>query len=414
MFNWRTASGVLIVCLLLVYAAVFYQLRRQLFGGYSDFISFYTAGKILQRGAGHQLYDLDVQYGIQREVAPNVKIRSAALPFVRLPFEAWLFLPFAYLPYRAAFISWNLFSCGCLLGTVVILRREIPELRRFSLAFTFASVLSYFPVFVTILQGQDSILLLMIYVLAYKLLSENSYFASGMILGLGIIKFPLVLPFLILFIVRKKLSVLSGFVVSSLLLLGISVATVGVSTAASYPKFLLSIDRVAMGVNVPQDMPNLRGLLSVFPQAKLTHTMDAALLALLSLLLVIFAVRNWQPGSHNGRAGLRLGFSLNLVITILVSYHCHSFDLCLLGLPMSLTLAALLSGQFGASRKVLMWSLGAVAFSPFYIVFSFVLKSTSLIALLLLIFSFAIGKAISELRRGSPVADRMTFSLPGS
>ncbi|HET7442136.1 MAG TPA: glycosyltransferase family 87 protein, partial [Terriglobales bacterium] len=171
MFNLRAATALLVVILLLIYGAIFFQLRRPLAEGYSDFISFYTAGKILQRGAARQLYDLRLQYEVQREVAPEVSIRQAALPFVRPPFEAWLFLPFAYLPYKVAFVAWNLLSGGCLLGITLLLRKESPQLQGFSLAFTWLAIVSYFPVFVTILQGQDSIVLLGIYVIAYILLS---------------------------------------------------------------------------------------------------------------------------------------------------------------------------------------------------------------------------------------------------
>src|ERR1700757_385917 len=151
MFNWRAAAAVLITGLLLTYVTIFYQLRRQLFEGYSDFISFYTAGKILQRGEASHLYDLRLQQGIQQETAPHVEIRKGALPFVRPPFEAWLFWPFAYFSYGTAFTTWNLFSCGCLLAIAAILRREVSELCRFSPALTVASIFSYFPVFVTLL-----------------------------------------------------------------------------------------------------------------------------------------------------------------------------------------------------------------------------------------------------------------------
>jgi Glycosyltransferase family 87 len=397
--NGRKAAAVVIAVVLLVYAAVFLQLRQRIWRGYSDFISFYTAGKILQRRAPTHLYDLQLQYAIQREVAPDVEIRTAALPFVRPPFEAWLFLPLAYLPYGVAFILWDLLNCGCLLRVILTLRQELLELRCFSLGFTLLSVFSFFPVFVTLLQGQDSILLLLVYVIGYRLMSRKRYFASGVVLGLGTIKFPLVLPFLIVFIVRKKLSVLLGFALTSLLLFGVSVATVGLSTASYYPEFLLNIDAVAKGVNIPKDMPNLRGLLAVLIHPQLTTRMEAVLLGVLSLFFVSFAIRNWNPNTHGDEGRFELGFSLNLVVTILVSYHCHSFDLSLLVLPISLGLSVLLShGPFSSARKLL-FSLGAVSFSPLYVAFSFVIKYPALISLLLLVFAFALGFAISDLKR---------------
>jgi len=101
MGGFRKAAIVLSIALLVVYCAVFFQLRDQLSGGYSDFVSFYTAGTILERGSRTRLYDIQLQSAIQREIAPNVEIRQLALPFVRPAFEAWLFWPFAsFLPIR--------------------------------------------------------------------------------------------------------------------------------------------------------------------------------------------------------------------------------------------------------------------------------------------------------------------------
>ena len=276
-----------------------------------------------------------------------------------------------------------------------------------------ASIFSYFPVFVTLLQGQDSIILLLVYVIAYKALRRNAQFAGGMVLALGTIKFTLLLPFLIPFVVKKGVRVLLGFALALLLLAGVSIATVGVSTAAYYPRFLLSIDRLAKGVNVPQDMPNLRGLLSVFPGSKVSPVIGLLLLAVGSVLLLVFAARKWR--TERDRRVFDLGISLNLVVTVLVSYHCHSFDLSLLLLPMSLVLGLLLSNEnlTPRTRKLLMSALGTIAFSPLYILFAFVLNYPSLISLLLLTFAFAIGVAISGLEQRS-ISQRMSAGLADS
>jgi hypothetical protein len=410
MSNLRTAAAMVMVALLLVYVAIFFQLRGQLRQGYSDFISFYTAGKILQRGAADRLYDLRLQYEIQQEVAPNVALRKGALPFVRPPFEAWLFWPLAHLSYGAAFLLWDLFSLGCLFAVALILRREVPELSLFSPRLMLAASVSYFPVFVTLLQGQDSLLLLLVYVIAYRALRRNAQFAGGMLLGIGSIKFPLLLPFLIPFLVKRKPRVILGFGLTSLLLAGISVGTVGVSAAAYYPRFLLNIDKLAEGVNVPTDMPNIRGLLSILLQTKVSSAAGILLLSIFSILLLAFVVKKWRLDPTRHGAIFNLGFSLNMIVTLLVSYHSHSFDLCLLLLPMVLVLGLVLSNEPIAlrTRTLLIWTLGIVGFSPLYLLFSFRLHYPGLVSFFLLPFAFAIGGAISDLQRrrvpGGPLA----------
>ncbi len=403
MWNFRRVAGILSIGLFLIYGVIFFQLRHRLAEGYSDFISFYTAGKILQRGTPKQLYDVHLQYKIQLEAAPNVGIRQGALPFVRPAFEAWIFWPLAHLSYRTAFVLWSAFNCACLILATLCLRREIPELRKLSALLVVALSLSYFPVFFTILQGQDSILLFLIYVVGYGALRRHRQLLGGMTLGLGIFKFPLLIPFLVAFAVKRKLRVVLGFALTSLMLAGVSIATVGIPAALYYPKYLLSIDSIAPGVNRPQDMPNLRGLLSVLPRTLLPPKAEVLLLLLLSILLLGFVVRKWSLASSDRGVVFNLGFALNVVATVLVSYHCHAFDLCILLLPIGLAVGLILSNEPIAPqvRRLLIGVLCALMFSPLYLLIMFPANAPSFLAILLIAFAFAIGLTISDLRKKS-------------
>jgi hypothetical protein len=399
MRHFRKAASILNLGLFLIYGAILFQLRHPLADGYSDFVSFYTAGKILEDGSPKQLYDIHLQYAIQRKVAPNVRIRQGALPFVRPAFEAWIFWPLAHLSYRAAFVLWNLFNCVCLILTILCFRQEIPDLHKISPLLTVASSMCYFPVFFTILQGQDSILLFSIYVLGYRALRRNRPFLGGMTLGLGIFKFPLLIPFLVPFVAKRKLHVVLGFGLTSLVLAAVSIATVGLSTAAYYPRYLLSIDRIAAGVNRPQDMPNIRGLLSVLLRTPAPKT-GTLLLVLLSILLLGIVIRKWSFDVSYRGAAFTLGFALNVIATVLVSYHCHVFDLCILLLPIGLVVGLVLSNEpipIG-NRKLLTWMLCSTMFSPLYLFVTFTLKTPSLLGLLLVALACALGLTISDLR----------------
>jgi hypothetical protein len=400
MMNWRTAAAILSLGLLVIYGILLFQMRRQLAEGYSDFIILYTAGKILQRGAPSQLYDLQLQYQIQREVAPNVQIRHAALPFVRPAFEAWIFWPLAHLSYAAAFVLWNVLSCACLVAAVLLLRQEISELRSLSPLLMIAGSLSYFPVFLTLLQGQDSIVVLLIYVLSYRALRRNRQFVGGMTLGLGMFKFPLVIPFLIPFFSRRRFPVVLGFVLTSLLLAAISIWTVGWSAAAYYPRYLRGVNQLARGINRPPDMPNLRGLLStVLPTV--SPITGVLLLSILSILLLAFVLRKWWLTPSESGASLALGIALNVVSTVLVSYHCHAFDWTVLLLPIAIVLGFVLSGEPipSQSQKLLVWTLCALLFSPLYLLIMFTANTPSLLAVVLIAFALAIGVAMSEMQR---------------
>jgi len=400
----RTAVTLSIGALLFIYGTISYQLRWQLAHGYSDFVSFYTAGKILQGHQAFRLYDLGLQHQIQQEIYPNFANRQGALPFVRPPFEAWLFLPLAHFSYPTAFVLWNLFSGTCLVAIVAILRRELSELRRFSSFFLTCAMLSYFPVFLTILQGQDSILLLLVYVLAYQKLRNKQHLTAGMILGFGSLKFPLLVPFLIPLLIKSKYRLTLGFALTSILLCGLSVATVGASTCLRYPAFLMGIDKLAKGVNVPGDMPNIRGLLSIVPVLKPFPTLSIVILCIISLLLVASVIQKSSFNPLTDRQLFNLSFSFNLVVTLLVSYHCHSFDLCLLLLPIALVLELLFSDGAISSRfrNALVLGLGLILFSPFYILLNFVVGSPALLAVIVLVFAGALHLALSDAASSPP------------
>jgi hypothetical protein len=394
----RKAVATFSLGLFVVYGAILLRLRGPLAGGYSDFISFYTAGKILDRHAPESLYDLNLQYRIQREIAPHVPIRQGALPFVRPAFEALMFAPFARLSYLTAFVLWNLLSCSCGIAALLILRQEIPELRNLSPSLIFVSGFSYFPVFLTLLQGQDSLLLLLIYVLAFRALRRDNPLTSGLTLGLGSFKFPLVIPFLIPFLLRRKFRVLIGFVMTCVVLGAISVAIVGWSTASYYPRYLLTIDSLAPEVNRPHDMPNLRGLMSVLLPA--SHEVSLVVLLFLTVLALGLAARQWSLRSFDPSQYFSLGLAFNVVTTVLVSYHCHVFDLSLLLLPIGITSGALLSDSSSAirGRRLLAWTTVSLMFSPLYLWLTFSLRGASLLAILLVGFACALGLSLSRLR----------------
>jgi hypothetical protein len=400
----RRAMFLLIASMLLVNMAIFYVLRRQVRDGYSDFISFYAAGKILRRGQPTRLYDLKFQYEIQREFSANVRARGGPLPFVRPAFDAWLYFPFAYVPFGIALLLWDAVSCVCLLLIAALLRKSVPQLRRFSLPVTFLAFLSFFPVFLTLLQGQDSILLLLIYALSWRALQQEKDFSAGVFLGLGFSKFPLVLPFLIPFVLRKRLRVGMGLLVTAVVLAALSVITVGFNGLRNYPAYLRTVDAISSGINVPTDMPNLRGVLSLLLENHVSGTTLKLLIAVISLSVLAYACHLIRLDRGRRASGIfPLEISLNLVVTLLVCYHSHVFDLTLLLLPVCLIAGVLVSGdRLGRlPRQLLMWSLAWILFSPVYVFFSMGVRYPSILTLLVLWIAVAIAIAIVDTRRSN-------------
>lgn len=331
----------LIVVLLLVFPIAL-QLEEIARRGEIDFLAFYTAGQIVACGEGEQLYDFETQARLQKELVG----RPYPLPFYHPPFEALLFVPLAWLPYPAAYVAWaaaNLAILWLLALWLAPYFRPLPPPWRFALLLCAAV-----PIGLTMLQGQDVLLLLLLVTLSFAALKEGSDFRAGCWLALGQFKFQLVWPLALLFAARRNTRFLAGFAATSVVLLIVSGLVVGVDGVWNYPRVLWELNQALESrlqqderAIYPADMPNLRGLLWAVAGNALPAGGFPVLVALLSFGLLAWVFRQWGEAASREAPPLELRFSLALVVTLLVSYHAHLHDLSLLVLPALLLLAHL-------------------------------------------------------------------------
>ncbi|HLK33659.1 MAG TPA: glycosyltransferase family 87 protein, partial [Terriglobales bacterium] len=241
---------------------LFFSLRHQIEQGYPDFTIFYTAGKCLRQGKGRLLYDTSTQMELQRSFASGVQHRAGPLPYNHPPFEALLFAPLAAFPYPAAYYTWLGVNVLLLAAYYLLIRSFLPALHRFSPAMPVLATIAFFPVYATLLQGQDSILLLLLCTLAYLALRKGREFGAGVFLGLGLFRPQLALPLFAVLVLRKRWRAIAGFAATGGALLLVSAATVGWKSLFAYPQYVLRLNAnlAASGI-YPRDMPNLRGML---------------------------------------------------------------------------------------------------------------------------------------------------------
>ena len=367
-----------LVATIVVHGWMFFRLRREIAAGYPDFTIFYTAGKVVNEGRGRQLYDLETQFALQRSFAPEVKHRENALPFNHPPFEALLFVPLAGLPYVAAYLVWAAFNIALILGFWTLLRPRLPSLHNLLPGLPLLTMFAFFPVTMALLQGQDSILLLFLYGLAFSALSTGRAFVAGVCLALALFKFQLVLPFVVVLLVRRQWKTVAGFSFAALVLLLVSAAVVGWNGVMAYPRFVLRLNQSAAQAGIdPRGMPNLRGL--VAGSLHLGGLPAILLIVTLSIALVALAVRWWRVEAGQK---FELGFSLCLAVTTMISYHLLVHDLSVLMLPILLIAELLLAGQIvGEARRLLVAALTVLLLTPVYAVLQFWLQEMNLMAL---------------------------------
>ncbi len=357
--KWKFAATLYLAAVLLIHISVFWNARDLVWKGYPDFTIYYCAGTIVREGLGHHLYEEATQLRVKREFAPA--LRTGSLPYNHPPFEALFFVPLTYLSYRGAFLVWDLVNLGMLGVLPFLLRPYLVRLQKFSWAFWMLASLAFFPIFFTLLQGQDSILLLLLYTLGFVCLKRNQDARAGCCLALGLFKFHLVLPFVLLLFAQGRKKVLYGFLLAAALLAVVSVAIVGWKGITSYPQHVLQLeDTMSRSAIVPSDMPNLRGLLYLILDSAPDYK---AVVLVISGVIFLFAA--WLSRGNGNRGLDDLKFSLAAVATVLVSYHSLGYDLSILMLPV-----LLLANELRGEGKARGWPAGLMIFAAAVLFFS--------------------------------------------
>jgi hypothetical protein len=168
---------------------------------------------------------------------------------------------------------------------------------------------------------------------------------AGGLLACGLFKFHLVLPFAIIFALRRRFSFLFGFSGIALLLVMVSMLVSGPGVLTSYPAmFLNSQYRMLMGFQ-PEYAANVRGLVYLITPGKIPVAISGGVVGALSAFLLWVTAKLWKDNEFN------LCFSAALIVTLLTGYHAFVYDLSLLLLPI-----AIVCGEL-AKRKILLSNL---------------------------------------------------------
>jgi hypothetical protein len=366
--KWRSLVVFFLIGLVVLNAAIIWQMRGLIAQGYGDFAAFYTAGKLVQRGHAEQMYDLDRQWTVQQEFAPQVKIRSGPIPYLRPPFEALLFWPFAYLPYPDAWVIWLLLKIGMLAIVPYILKASMTNRPLLPASAVGLLSLSFFPVAADFLQGQDAVLLLLVFALSFAALRRQEEWKAGALLALGLFKFHLVIPIILVFWLRRRMRVVAGFLTATIFLVLVSATLVGWPATCAYPRYLWNLSHATgAGLVSPQSMPNFRGLLNAVAGGPPVPNYVNILMIVIGLLGIVFSAWVWRSDDNDPEL-MSKGFSLTILVTILTSFYANSYDLVLLLLPI-----ALLGGSFlqrlergGWPARVFVISVALLLFSPLF------------------------------------------------
>ena len=180
----------------------------------TDYLQFYSAGVTLRQGQSADLYNFEYQSQLEQSIAgPGLTSFHA---FLTPPFLAWLFIPLSLLPYTWSFIVWSLLSFLFLWSSIKLLFTEQPFK-------SFLWSLTWFPIFAAISFGQNSILSLLFFCLAYWLWRKEKFLAAGLVSSLLLFKPQMILGLGLLWLLesRKSWKSLLGLILGGAALAGL-------------------------------------------------------------------------------------------------------------------------------------------------------------------------------------------------
>ncbi|HEY1262182.1 MAG TPA: glycosyltransferase 87 family protein [Terriglobales bacterium] len=309
--------------------------------GRADFRNLYSAASMVRSGNADRIYDLESQARSQNSL---VSPRPTPMPYLRLAYEALGFVPLSFLPYKQAYIAFLILNLLLLALLPFWIRTELAWLQGIPGVLRPLLFLLFPPLAFSILQGQDSVLFLVLLVFAFLLLRRGQEGRAGLLLGVGVCKLPLLAPLVLLFALWRRWRFVMGLSLTAALCIGLSAWLVGATEFAAYVRMLAQIKSVATVPELEQypypalvaAMPSLRGLLFVLLHARIS----ASALALaygVPAALALAAVACWN---REARASSSL-LLVAITASCLLSYYIFLHDLSVLALPVGVAAGGL-------------------------------------------------------------------------
>ena len=299
----------------------------------ADFIAKAAGGRMALDGQWHRLYDPHAQFAVERELLGH----SWSLwdSFIAPPIAAYLFAPFAAVPYLVGVALWTAFSVLLIAASEWLLWPCVPVLHQFGRGFLLLVIFASFPTVQLLILGQDAAVCLFLLTMGLRLLLARRDMVAGSVLALGVFKpqYFLLVPLLLLLQRRWRALAAWAGVAGALTLL--SVALIGGDGVRAYLHLLTGeFNHNGVGGGRAWGVPSLFGLarlMRAFLPSTVGNIATAAMLGAGALLLI-----RWLDKARNvARTGreLELLYGSMILITVLTNPDMFYFDAVILLVP---------------------------------------------------------------------------------
>lgn len=287
----------------------------------TDYLQFYASGVTIRQGQSAYLYDFPFQSKLEQDIAGAGLTSFHA--YLTPPFLAWLFVPLTFLPYRMSFFVWSLLGILFLWTSIRLMQTERPIK---SLLWS----LTWFPVFASISFGQNSLLSLFLFSLAFYLWRRNKPLMAGLVSSLLLFKPQMVLGIGLLWLLewRKDWKALLGLALGGATLAGLCFWLMPEASQAYINLTRDFLPGLIYGEQFPLwHLHSLRGFfVLLFPGYK---WLPEGISLLLSILGVVAFILFWRKN----RTEHGLLFAAAICLTIWITPHAMIYDWSILLIP---------------------------------------------------------------------------------
>lgn len=330
----------------------------------ADFFITYSGGLVLRKGDASKLYDLNEQRRVQERLFKRRGWLFDPYP----PFHALLFAPLTWLGYRDAYLAWGAFNVLLWLFFFYILQHQTMTFREPFRDLVLCSL--YYPLWIALMQGQLSLVLLVSFTLTYVYLKRHQDYTSGLCLGLGLIKFQAVLFFSIVHLLSRRWKFILGFASAGCFLVLLSFMAVGPAGVLSYVNLILDILRHPNNpayANVrPWNMITIGGFLSEALGQSVGKYWIKALAMTFSSVLILLTAWRWRVETRLGnRAAFEPLFASTLAVSLVASPYLLLHDLTPLILAVVLIVNSPQWACRSRARTILKIAIGLLYAIPF-------------------------------------------------
>ena len=327
-----------------------------------EFMAFYTVGQMLNESS-YRLYDAAEFLQQYDRLFPREA--GGAPLYAHAPFEALMFRPFAYLPFKTALVAWQVTSIVLISSGFVLVWRSGVALPRSSLPLALVLALSFQPISVALIfNGQVSALVFFWLALAVWLDRRGREYGAGAALALCLAKPTLLILLLPMLAVGRRWKAIAGFLAGAALLAGISWLLIGGQGNVEYVLTLLRFGRVTTASDEVFSPPSLYVDLNSFTRM-LTGwpgTVSLVVVAAIGVLLAPLLVGVWRRVPQARSTAWALTWASTITWTTLLNVYVPRYDTAIIVVGALLMVDALLEKDADGLR-----GLPQVLFAVLYV-----------------------------------------------